>query len=219
MAVLNPDRLNIRRNDRALFVGATGSGKTTLAKALMWQQRHVMVLDPKRTFALPPETGAVTITEESRGSRKTVEEWDGPEPLIYRPGLDVLNDPDSVDWWFWHVFARGNTLAYIDEAAMVTSGATLPRGYAACIQLGRERGVGTWHATQRPSRVPIVLLSESEHVFAFRLRHPDDAERIAKYTDPSTLERQATGNGFWYWNDSTQTLRYFRRANVGKVLQ
>src|SRR5690606_37470382 len=34
MSTLIPEKLAIRRNDRALFVGATGSGKTTLAKAL-----------------------------------------------------------------------------------------------------------------------------------------------------------------------------------------
>ena len=212
-AQLRPEKLNVRRNDRALFVGATGSGKTTLAKSLLWGQRHVAVLDPKRTFDMPPEAGA-TITEDP----DVVTNWEGPEMIIFRPGLDVLNNPESVDWFFWWAFERGNTLVYIDESAMVTNGATLPRGYAACIQLGRERGVGTWHATQRPARVPIVLLSESEHIFAFRLRHDDDAERVARYSDPRTLERRPVKNQFWYWNDSTQTLRFFDRANVGKVL-
>ena len=213
MATLNVARLHVRRNDRALFVGATGSGKTTLAKALMWDQRHVAVLDPKRTFTLPPQANATTTEDPD-----VVLSWEGPEPIIYRPGLDVLTDPDSVDWWFWWVYERKNTLAYIDEAAMVTQGAKLPRGYAACIQLGRERGVGTWHATQRPARVPLVLLTESEHIFAFRLRHPDDQLRIADYSDRHTLERQPTGNAFWYWNDSRQELRYFDRANVGAIL-
>lgn len=211
--VLQPDRLNIRRNDRALFVGATGSGKTTLAKSLMWGQRHVAIMDPKRTFTLPPEAGATTTSD-----REVVEAWEGPEPIIYRPGLDLLNDIESVDWFYWWVYERGNTLVYTDELMMVSSGAKLPRGYAACIQLGREKGIGAWHATQRPARVPLVCLTESEHIFAFRLRHPDDRVRIAEYSDPRTLEREPTGQQFWYWNDATQTLRFFDRANVGKVL-
>lgn len=213
MAVLRPARLSIRRNDRALFVGATGSGKTTLAKALMYQQRHVAVIDPKRTFDLPAETGRVITSD-----RRVVESWDGPEPIIYRPGAELIEDPESADWFFWWAYLRGNTLVYVDEASRVIRGSNPPPGYAACIQLGRERGVGTWHATQRPARVPIVLLSESEHIFSFRLRHPEDAARIADYTDPYTLERQPTGNQFWYWNDSTQMLHFYSRANVGKVL-
>ncbi len=213
MAILNPAALAIRRNDRALFVGATGSGKTTLAKALMWGQPHVAVIDPKRTFSLPPGAGA-TITSD----RETVENWEGPEPIIYRPGAESLRDWRAEDWFFWWAYERGNTLVYVDEATRVTNGSDLPPGYAACIQLGRERGVGTWHATQRPARVPLVLFTESEHIFAFRLRHPDDRGRISDYTDPDTLERQPTGNQFWYWNDTEQDLRFFQRANVGSIL-
>lgn len=213
MARLNPARLSVRRNDRALFVGATGSGKTTLAKALLWRQPHVAVLDPKRTFVMPPEANA-TITDDP----EVVLAWEGPDMIVYRPGAELLTDPESADWFFWWAYERGNTLIYVDEASMVTRGTDPPRGYAACIQLGRERGVGTWHATQRPSRVPIVLLSESEHLFVFRLRHPADADRVAEYSDPATLERSPTGRQFWYWNDSKQELRFFQQANVGKVL-
>lgn len=206
--------IHINRNDRAIFLGATGTGKTTLAKALMYNLPNVAVLDPKRTFTMPDSWEATITSEQSE-----VLSWNSPKPLIFRPGVEALGDADGLDWWFQWVFERGNTLAYIDEAMLATNGTTPPRWYAACIQLGRERGVGTWHATQRPARVPIVLLSESEHMFIFRLRHPEDMQRVAAFSDPAILERRATGHAFWYWNDRTQQLQYFAKADVGAALE
>lgn len=179
----------------------------------MYGTPHVAVIDPKRTFTLPASWGAVTTDDMD-----VVLAHDGPEPIIFRPGTEILEDAESVDWWFWWVFQRRNTLAYVDEAAMCVRESKPIRGYAACIQLGRERGIGVWSATQRPARVPIVLLSESEHMFAFRLRHPEDLRRVMDYSDPAIMQKQATGHGFWYWNDREQKLQYFNRANVGKEL-
>lgn len=179
----------------------------------MYGLPNVAILDPKRTFTLP-DSWQATITDD----RAVVESWESSLPIIYRPGAEMLRDPESVDWWFEWIFNRGNTLAYVDEAMLVTKETKPPMFYAACIQQGRELGIGVWSATQRPSRVPIVLLSESEHVLAFRLRNPKDRQRIAEYTSSAILEKEARDHGFWYWNDRTQRLQYFRRAHVGKVL-
>lgn len=213
MARLRSRDVRIKRNDRAFFVGATGSGKTTLAKALMYGIPNVAIIDPKRTFDLPESWGAVITSD-----REFVEAWDDESPLIYRPGAEMLKDPESMDWWFQWIFERGNTLAFVDEAMLLTRGTNPPLYYAACIQQGRELGIGMWSATQRPARVPIVLLSESEHVFAFRLRNPDDRRRVADYTDYAIMDKEARDHGFYYYNDRGQILRYFDRANVGKDL-
>ena len=223
MATLRPDALKIARNDRAFFCGATGSGKTTLAKALLWGQRHVIVLDPKRDFFLPQAAGAVTIdlARNPDKARQFVLDWEGPGPLIIQPGLEILNEPFALDWVFEWVFGRRNTLIYVDEASTITNGANIGKGHAACIQLGRSRGIGTWHATQRPVNVPRVLLTEAEHIFRFRLRHPADQQRIADVSDPVTLSREPEPQQFWYYNDKAKAghkLRFYARANVGKVL-
>lgn len=228
--------LAIKRNDRAAFVGTTGSGKTTLAKAMMWGQAHVVVLDPKRTFTLPEsffpgypavtldgETGAVSGDPENdqvADAREYVAGWQGPGPLVYRPSVDETADPDELDWFYFWVLDRGNTLLYIDETAMAAKKTVAPRGLMACIQLGRERGVATWCATQRPVNIPIICISESEHMFVFRLRHPDDRARMADYSDPRVAKPFPArfANGFWYYHDKSQTLRFYQRAQLGAVL-
>lgn len=211
---LRPDSASLKRNGRALFVGATGSGKSTLMKALLHGVKNVMVIDPKRTFVLPESYNATITTD-----RTTVENWDSESPLIFRPGADVINDPFAYDWFFYNAYERENTLVVVDEVYLLVKQNNMAPGYGACIQLGRERGVGVWHATQRPSRVPINIISESEDVFAFRLRNPNDQERIAEYTDYAIMNKQATGHGFWHYNDARQELVYYERAIVGKSLE
>ena len=214
MATLRTSKTTIRRNGRALFVGATGSGKSTLMKALLYGTDHVAIIDPKRTFTLPDAYNA-TITAD----REFVESWEGPEPIIYRPGSEIMTDPFAADWFFWWAYNRQNTLVVVDEVALLVRQNNMAPGYAACIQMGREIGVGVWHATQRPSRIPINVISESEDIFAFRLRNPDDQKRIADYTDYAIMDKQVTGHGFYHYNDRRQTLRKYTSANVGKELE
>lgn len=214
MAVLRPQRTTLKRNGRALFVGATGSGKSTLMKALLYGVPNVMVIDPKRTFTLPERYNATITTD-----RTEVENWDSSDPLIFRPGADIMNDPFSYDWFFYNAYERENTLVVVDEVYLLVKQNNMAPGYGAVIQLGRERGVGVWHATQRPSRIPLNIISESEDIFAFRLRNPDDQKRIADYTNPAILQKEASGHGFYHYNDRNQTLTYYNRAIVGKELE
>lgn len=211
---LNTQKATLKRNGRALFVGATGSGKSTLMKAMLHGVKNVMIIDPKRTFTLPENYNATITTD-----RTTVEEWYSPDPVIFRPGADIMNDPFAYDWFFYTAYERENTLVVVDEVVLLVKQNNMAPGYAACIQLGRERGVGVWHATQRPSRIPINIISESEDVFAFRLRNPDDRRRIAEYTDYAIMDQEAVGHGFWHYNDSKQSLVYYERAIVGKALE
>jgi hypothetical protein len=191
----------------------------------------VVVLDPKRTFTLPadflPGFPPVTwdgATETANGETvrdpgKFLEEWNGPGPLIYRPSVDETAEPDTLDWLYLWVLDRGNTVLYVDETALASKQTRAPRGLMACIQLGRERGVGVWTATQRPVNVPIITISESEHMFVFRLRHPDDRQRMADYSDPRVAVPFPAkyAHGFWYYADRKQLLRFYPGADIGPL--
>lgn len=203
----NPSSITISRQERCFLVGTTGSGKTTLADYLLARANHIVRLDPKhgyrmsKTKADQPERTPV-ITDDFR----VLVKHQGPEPITYQPSLWECQHLERFwDWIWW----REQTILYVDEVLMVVPSAQrLPVGLARLIQQGRQRGIGTWTATQRPSRIPIPLLSESEHHFVFRLRHPSDLRRMAEYTDPAVEERPVSGHDFYYYYDTKQ--RFFR---------
>jgi hypothetical protein len=163
--------------DRAVIVGQTGSGKTELARQMLASRPFAVVLDPKRRFEAPGfrtvgDLRALTRARESR--------------IIYRPSHDVLrewNDNGSdIDKFFEWIFRRGNTTVYVDESYLITNRDELPRYYHACLTQGRELEIATWSATQRPMGIPQVILSESEHTYAFRLQLPQDRAKVEAMT-------------------------------------
>lgn len=200
----------IRHNERCFFVGTTGSGKTTLAKALLWGKRSVYVLDPKRTFGVPESwpMGSITYT-----SLPELRRHETDETAIYRPSPEEMKS--YCDDFFFHIFDVSNCIVFVDEIMSVCPSGRIGQGYAHCIQLGRERGIGTWSATQRPAMVPLVTMTESEHYFVFRLKNPDDRKRMGAYADPLLERKVPDKNGFFDYNENTQIVKYYKKANVG----
>jgi hypothetical protein len=165
-----------RRTDRAFLCGQTGSGKTTLARVLLDTRTYVAVLDVKLNLAWP---GYRVIKKMSDLDK--VDPVEDPK-IIFRPSLDDMDNISRLDRFFAWVYDRGNTTCYVDEVFGVTKGQQLPRMYGACLTRGREFSVEMWSASQRPKDIPSVVMSEAEHVYAFRLRMPQDRVRIEDLT-------------------------------------
>lgn len=161
-------------NDRAIFIGGTGSGKTTLAKFVITQSpKWKAVYDAKgyinwRGFQIYDSLEMIRQSARER--------------IIYQPSIEEENDYQTQDAFFNLIYQQKNRLLYVDEAYALL-GDTRPSPYLkACLTRGRERGISTYVATQRPSGIPIILLSESEHYFIFRLNWPADRKRVAQVT-------------------------------------
>ena len=165
------------KSDRALFVGQTGSGKTTLAQVLLRMfRKYVVVLDVKGTlnwsgYRVVRTMGGLSRIDPDEDTR-----------IIYRPDYSELRDPEAIDPFFKWIVDRRHTTVYVDETAGVTQGDNFPYNYGACLMRGREMGVELWSATQRPLRIPQIAMSEAEHVYAFRLRMPQDRARVSQLT-------------------------------------
>lgn len=163
-------------SDRAFIAGQTGSGKTVLARYLCRYRKNVVVLDPKRRIDWNGYRIVTSLKAAAKLNAKQVQR------IVYRPDFAAVKDwnngDDEIQRFFEWVYVRGKTTLYVDEAYMVTRGEELPDFYHACLTQGRELGIETWTATQRPMNIPQVLQSEAEHAYIFRLKLPQDRRKI-----------------------------------------
>jgi hypothetical protein len=166
------------RTDRAALIGQTGSGKTTLARYLLNDRTqnnkaHTVVFDYKGRIDWPEFELCTTLSKLAKSKAQS---------LLYRPTYEESQDEEIVNRaWEW-LYRRGGTTAYIDELSAISNGEVFPYYYGACLVRGRELGVEVWSATQRPTRIPQQTLSESENVYCFKLRLPQDRERVEATT-------------------------------------
>lgn len=168
-----------RPSDRAIFVGQTGSGKTTLAEQMCSTRAFVIALDPKGLLKWQGYRRFTTLD----GLTKAVDKDPRKIPrAIYAPTYNELQDAATIDEFFQWIYLRKNCLVYIDELYAITKNDVYPWHMGACYTRGRERNIETWGATQRPARVPQIVFSESEHVYCFRLRMPQDRDRVEDMT-------------------------------------
>jgi ABC-type dipeptide/oligopeptide/nickel transport system ATPase component len=184
--------IDIQRDQRAIFVGRTGSGKSTLAASLLTQFPYVVVIDEKGRFQLPWSRTAKTPAELFRQEIKPF------EPQIYKPDLPhwQLEEYDKVFRW---VFERQNTTLYVDEIGAAVNGPNSPPYYGGCITRGRELNIRVISGTQRPSRIPINLLSEADHYVMYSLQWEDDRKRMAQLMGEEVLIPLTDPHAFYYY--------------------
>lgn len=162
-------------DERAVLVGRTGSGKTTLAEHLLRHYAFAVVLDPKRRITWEGFDRQESLQAVSHSKFSHV---------IYAPTWEEQWDykPEAVEEFFRWIFHRENTMLYVDEVMRVSRGDVIPSYYLACVTQGREIGVGVISSTQRPKKIPQVILSEAEHYYVFPLQLSQDRDRVLEVT-------------------------------------
>ena len=87
-----------------------------------------------------------------------------------------------IENFFRFIYERENTTVYVDETYQVTDPQWMADSHRGVLSQGRELGISAYHATQRPRKIPLEILSESEHVFCFRLKLLKDAQIVEEQT-------------------------------------
>jgi DNA helicase HerA-like ATPase len=188
--------INLKPEDRAAFFGRTGSGKTTLAKALLLGYKRFVVIDAKHTVNMGPaipirrdfdkkldrQIIRVPMYDKKRDKRRTaeLERWE-----------DVIDA----------VWRAGNRIMYVDELTLITRPRPLLPSLAKAIRTGRERGLGVWSGSQRPKEIPSEVFTESEHFFIFQLGYALDRLKVVKFTRDELWKTTASieGHRFTYF--------------------
>jgi len=211
LAIWNAIKLG--RYDRGVLVGKTGCGKTTLAKFLVedYQKPYSVVWNPKASD---------NIEKNWRNQKEVTslrELYDAEENrVIYTPHPTLAEDERNQEELFYWIYERKFTRFYIDEATSIIYNANkVPRYLQAVLNRGRERGISSLTATQRPTGVPLNILSESEHYYVFKLFLPQDRSRIESITGIS-VEQQTDLDDFefYYFNQSRGLLPRKLKLNI-----
>lgn len=165
--------IKMGRNDRGVLIGHTGYGKTFLGRYLIEDKnkRYSVTYDAKISKAIGEWNQEFiydfAALQESEARR-----------IVYRPSEFEESDPVWQNRFFEWVYKRGATRLFVDEAYALEGGTNPSRYLLACISRGRERGISTLVGTQRPARIPQIVLTEPEHIYVFFVLGVTDRQKI-----------------------------------------
>ena len=202
---LNLKQLRPKGDERLVIVGATGTGKTTLARQLLASFPRIIVIDSKCTYGGKGGEPGFEMVSSPRGLKSLRSSVDF---IQYRPDENHQTIDDYNEVYKW-CYRRQNLMVYTDEAFLVHHGSYAPDWLRACVTCGRELGIGMMTGTQRPRGIDLRLLTEAEVFIAFDLRHRDDRKRMAEMMGDETMERPPQ-HAFWFWRTGQQQTQLAR---------
>lgn len=203
------------QGEHVTLVGPTGSGKTTLARAILPKRRTVLVLAAKPRDPL--------IGELKRDGYHVMKRWSQPiyeatPKVIYWPKIndpaDVIGQREGFMQALADCYRRGGVCVYIDELQYVMDREFLgmaPLGKLLW-QQGRSLGVSVVGGTQRPAHIPLAAYSQATHLFFWNSNDAADTKRLREIggrVDPKRLEqsiRSLDGHSVLYVNTRTGEL-------------
>lgn len=200
---------NFGLDQHVSFIGKTGSGKTYLARYLNENAKRLVVFDAKNQLGKTFNTveWSKGIKQFSRGSygRLRVGAIAGSSNEI----------ADLYEPYFETILNVGNCVVYIDELYAITGGSnTVKRYLNSLFTMGRGLGISMRISTQRPSRIPLVTLSEPEWFFIFRLQIKEDIKRAAGLIGLNDLERIKDKHGFYMANTVSGNVFYVPKLKI-----
>lgn len=200
MKLTNLKQLRPKPDQRLLIVGATGTGKTTLAKQILLPYKPLIVIDSKCTYGGKGGTPGYEMVTSPAGLKRIRA---SVTHIQYRPDERHQNASDYDEVYKW-CYRRQEIMVYTDEAFLVHHGSYAPDYLRACVTCGRELGIGMVTGTQRPRGIDLRLLTEAEIFISFDLRHRDDRKRMAEMGGEEFMTRPPR-HAFWVWRAGDET--------------
>lgn len=180
--------LQLHPHGRGFVAGQTGTGKSLLCRYIIRDLPNLVILDGKCGFD-PPAGRSHVLCREPRELLDAGKNRKSQPVILYRPAPEHLNTKSWNHVFQW-IFLRRNTEVYIDEAMTVVGHnyQDYPVWMRYCFQQGRSLGISILSGSQRPSGLPMFMLTESEQKWKFFLAYEADQERMAGYMGRAVLE-------------------------------
>lgn len=194
-------KLTLSRGDRALIVGKSGCGKTTLALALVESMpRPVLIVDTKYSEGIGDHA--------ARHGWPIVNAFPNvlEDVIVWRPTPLELSDPPTLDLYLDTLLqAKKPVSLYLDELYQLQTAGRAGPGLIGLYTRGRERGFCILGGSQRPAWLSLFCLTESSKYFIMRLDLPQDKKRMAEITDDPQIAASSIGDRyFWYAKNGQQ---------------
>jgi hypothetical protein len=182
-------------SDRGIVIGQTGAGKTYFMRQLLIDAKRLAVFDPKGTLN----------SSEASGGDWHLQPWDKRAVKALQRGVPYrvrIPNPLDGDWdrYFKRIYDAGNVMMYIDEIyGVVRPRRPIPYHLNAIYTRGRELGIGAWTASQRPTFIPLEIMSEAQWFVMFRVLLEEDRRRMAAVMGPQVIQGIEDGDDFGFW--------------------
>lgn len=167
----------IRPDARCAFIGATGTGKSTLARWLWATQagrraghRWRVLIDGQDAYELVPEHGTCEAV--------------GVDAVDWRAQVIRIIPRDPTPAEYEEIYTRLNALpggacVWIDEAQLAGDANRAGPAIRRYGTMGRKLRHMHLVCSQHPVRIEPTLLDQAEHVFCFQLRRRNDTDLMA----------------------------------------
>lgn len=173
-------RATWRQGEHVTYVGPTGSGKTTLALAVLPIRRYVLALATK------PQDDTMTRLSKAE-SWPVVREWPPPrkyrqrDQLIVWPPFSARSRRVQQDVLYRTIvsaFEQGGWTIFADELFYLCRYLGMTDPLEMIWTQGRSVGITLVGGTQRPAHVPLLAYDQATHLFFWRDNDETNLRRI-----------------------------------------
>lgn len=199
------NNINIKPSERVFIAGKTGSGKTTLAEALLMPVSRLIYVDSKDAV-IPKD---YNLVDKSDNALNRVLSGDAIR-------VKVVENEDAYVY-FEAAYKAGNCYILVDELTALVSPRNQPeKPFIDIWTRGRSKKIGAWALTQAPVSIPLVTIREAEHFFCFQLNLEDDRKRMAQVMGKQVNDNPINKKySFYYKNIDDDKLIKFTKINLG----
>lgn len=202
-----------KHGERALVVGQSGSGKTQLSKWLLYHMPGAIIYDTKTEPAFEEMGPVVSTTDEA--FKVFAEEGDDVDYVIVRPPPWMMAYPMALDEMLLDHYDRGHGVtAYLDEAYQFHKNGRPGPGYLSLLTRGRSRDISTITSSQRPAFLSLFAFTELNHLFAMRLQHDDDRQRLSNVIANYHKRDKVPIHHFDYARADGETITRFKPIDI-----